>query len=88
MGSLVDHDALVDALARRHLAGAGLDVTEPEPLPDDHPLRHDPRVVITPHIASHTAVGRRRLYADAIDNALAVLDGRPGCVVPEQRDRP
>ncbi len=87
-GSLVDHDALVDALARRHLAGAGLDVTEPEPLPDDHPLRHDQRVVITPHIASHTAVGRRRLYADAIDNALAVLDGRPGCVVPEQRGRP
>ena len=87
-GSLVDHDALVDALERRHLAGAALDVTEPEPLPPDHPLRHDPRVVITPHIASHTAVGRRRLYADAIDNALAVLAGGPGCVVPEQLARP
>jgi phosphoglycerate dehydrogenase-like enzyme len=87
-GSLVDHDALVDALARRHLAGAGLDVTEPEPLPAEHPLRHDPRVLITPHIASHTAVGRRRLYADAIDNALAVLDGRPGCIVPEQCEGP
>ena len=87
-GSLVDHDALVAALERRHLAGAALDVTEPEPLPPDHPLRHDPRVVITPHIASHTAVGRRRLYADAIDNALAVLAGGPGCVVPEQLGRP
>ena len=83
-GSLVDHDALVESLEQRHLAGVGLDVTEPEPLPPDHPLRHDPRVLITPHIASHTAVGRRRLYADAIENALAVLGGGAGTVVPEQ----
>jgi phosphoglycerate dehydrogenase-like enzyme len=83
-GSLVDHDALLAALERGHLAGAGLDVTEPEPLPADHPLRRHPRVLVTPHIASHTAVGRLRLYAHAIDNALAVLDGRPGCRVPEQ----
>ena len=83
-GSLVDHDALVDALRAGHLAGAGLDVTEPEPLPPDHPLRDDPRVIITPHIASHTGVGRRRLYEHAIGSALAVLAGRPGCVVPEQ----
>ena len=83
-GSLVDHGALLDALDRGHIAGAGLDVTEPEPLPADHPLRRHPRVVITPHIASHTAVGRLRLYAHAIDNALAVLAGEPGCVVPEQ----
>jgi len=83
-GSLVDHDALLDALERGHLAGAGLDVTEPEPLPADHPLRRQPRVVITPHIASQTAVGRLRLYAHAIDNAFAVLTGAGGCLVPEQ----
>jgi phosphoglycerate dehydrogenase-like enzyme len=83
-GSLVDHDALLDALERGHLAGAGLDVTEPEPLPPDHPLRRQPRVVITPHIASQTAVGRLRLYADAIENAFAVLSGAGGCLVPEQ----
>lgn len=83
-GSLVDHDALLDALERGHLAGAGLDVTEPEPLPADHALRRQPRVVITPHIASHTAVGRLRLYVHAIDNAFAVLAGEPGCRVPEQ----
>ena len=42
-GSLVDHDALVDALVRGQLAGAALDVTEPEPLPADHPLREHPQ---------------------------------------------
>jgi D-3-phosphoglycerate dehydrogenase len=83
-GSLVDHDALLDALERGHLAGAGLDVTEPEPLAADHPLRRRPRVVITPHVASLTAVGRLRLYANAIDNAFAVLAGDLGRVVPEQ----
>ncbi len=83
-GSLVDHEALLDALERGQLAGAGLDVTEPEPLPADHALRRHPRVVITPHIASHTAVGRLRLYAHAIDNAFAVLAGERGCLVPEQ----
>ena len=83
-GSLVDHDALLDALERGHLAGAGLDVTEPEPLPVDHPLRRHPRVVITPHIASHTGVGRLRLYRHAIDNALAVLAGQGASLVPEQ----
>jgi phosphoglycerate dehydrogenase-like enzyme len=83
-GSLVDQDALLDALERGHLAGAGLDVTEPEPLPADHPLRRHPRVVITPHIESHTAVGRLRLYAHALDNAFAALAGERGCLVPEQ----
>lgn len=84
-GALVDQDALLDALTSGHLAGVGLDVTEPEPLPADHPLRRMPRVVVTPHIASQTVTGRLRLYADAIDNALAVIAGTGGCVVPEQR---
>ena len=84
-GSLVDHDALLDALERGHLAGAGLDVSEPEPLPPNQPLRRQPRVVATPHIASQTATGRLRLYADAIENALALLTGTGGCIVPEQR---
>ncbi len=80
-GLLVDHDALRAALDAGHLLGAGLDVTDPEPLPAGHPLldRHD--VVVTPHVASATSAGRRRLYAHAIDNALAVLDGRPASVV-------
>ncbi len=76
-GALVDHDALFDAIESGRLAGAGLDVTDPEPLPAGHRLLNRPDVVVTPHIASSTVAGRRRLYEHAIENALAVLDGRP-----------
>ncbi len=50
-GSLVDTDALAGALASRQIAGAGLDVTHPEPLPDGHPLWTEPLAIITPHTA-------------------------------------
>ncbi|MFT2816488.1 D-isomer specific 2-hydroxyacid dehydrogenase family protein [Leifsonia sp. A12D58] len=50
-GPLVDTAALVDALAAGRIAGAALDVTDPEPLPDGHPLWHEPRCLITPHMA-------------------------------------
>jgi phosphoglycerate dehydrogenase-like enzyme len=48
-GAVIDQDAMMDALRRGHLAGAGLDVTDPEPLPPDHPLWDTPNVLITPH---------------------------------------
>ena len=80
-GVLVDHHALLDAIDRGHLAGAGLDVTDPEPLPAGHPLLDRSNVVVTPHIASATVAGRRRLYEHAIENALAVLAGRPASIV-------
>jgi D-3-phosphoglycerate dehydrogenase / 2-oxoglutarate reductase len=80
-GSLIDQDALLAALESGHLAGAALDVTEPEPLPVDHGLLHHARAIVTPHIASSTAAGRRRLYEHAIDNALNVLAGRPATVI-------
>jgi D-3-phosphoglycerate dehydrogenase len=80
-GALVDQDALVDALDRGHLAGAGLDVTVPEPLPVGHPLLGRDDVIVTPHVASGTGAGRRRLYEHAIDNALAILRGEPATVV-------
>ncbi len=80
-GSLVDQEALLAALDRGHVAGAALDVTDPEPLPVGHPLLTHPRVIVTPHVASSTAAGRIRLYQHAIDNAMAVLDGRPATIV-------
>lgn len=80
-GPLIDHDALLGALESGHLAGAGLDVTDPEPLPVGHPLLGRPDVLVTPHIASSTAVGRRRLWEHAFENALAVLEGRPASIV-------
>jgi phosphoglycerate dehydrogenase-like enzyme len=80
-GGLINHDALLGAIRSGHLAGAGLDVTEPEPLPAGHPLLDCENVVVTPHIASATVAGRRRLYQHSVDNALAVLDGRPATIV-------
>ena len=80
-GPLVDHDALLHALEQGHLAGAGLDVTEPEPLPAGHPLLDRDDVIITPHVASSTSAGRRRLFEHAFENALAVLEGRPATIV-------
>jgi phosphoglycerate dehydrogenase-like enzyme len=80
-GVLVDHDALLDAIDRGHLAGAALDVTEPEPLPAGHPLLERANVLVTPHIASATVAGRRRLYEHSIENALSVLAGRPASIV-------
>jgi D-3-phosphoglycerate dehydrogenase len=80
-GALVDQDALLEALDSGQVAGAGLDVTDPEPLPVGHPLLQHPNVVVTPHVASATIAGRRRLYAHAVDNALNVLAGRPATIV-------
>jgi D-3-phosphoglycerate dehydrogenase len=84
-GGLVDHAALLAALDRGEVGAAALDVTDPEPLPVDHPLLHRDDVLVTPHVASATDAGKLRLYQHAIDNALAVLEGRapPSVVNPE-----
>ena len=88
-GELVDHDALLDALDRGHLAGAGLDVTVPEPLPPDHPLSLRDDVVVTPHVATATDRARIGLMEAAVANALAVAQGRrpPDIVNPEVWER-
>ena len=75
-GDLVDHDALLAALGSGHLAGAGLDVTSPEPLPPDHPLLARDDVVVTPHIASGTLEGRHRMFQAAFEQVIDVLEGR------------
>jgi phosphoglycerate dehydrogenase-like enzyme len=84
-GGLIDHDALFEALSTGRLAGAGIDVTEPEPLPETHPLLQRDDVIVTPHVAAATREGKDRLYSMAIDQAIAVLDGQsaPNIVNPE-----
>lgn len=67
-GAVVDTDALTDALKSGHLAGAGLDVTEPEPLPADHPLRQMPNVVLTPHSAGTSDEATDATVAVAVEN--------------------
>lgn len=64
-GSLVDTDALVDALRAGAIGGAGLDVTDPEPLPDGHPLWSLPNAIITPHCSNPPGV-RPRAFAEHV----------------------
>ncbi len=83
-GAVIDQKALADSLACGHLGGAGLDVTEVEPLDLADPLLKLPNVVITPHIGSASHQARRRMAEIAVDNILAVLQGKlpPFCANP------
>ena len=76
-GPVVDTDALAHALHDGQLAGAALDVTDPEPLPGDHPLLDAPNLLVVPHIASATHATRGRMADIAVDNLLAGLAGEP-----------
>jgi glyoxylate reductase len=76
-GPVVDTDALTEALTTRKIYGAALDVTDPEPLPRDHPLLRLDNVLITPHLGSATEQTRQRMAEVSIDNLLAGLSGRP-----------
>ncbi|MEO6943517.1 MAG: D-isomer specific 2-hydroxyacid dehydrogenase family protein [Lacisediminihabitans sp.] len=84
-GGLVDTDALTEALAKGTIAGAGLDVTDPEPLNDGHPLWNEPRVIITPHSADTPEMTAPLLAERIRINVEAFLgDGRfIGIVDPE-----
>ncbi len=75
-GASVVTDDLVDALADGRIAGAGLDVTDPEPLPADHPLWRMPNVIITPHIAWY-GNNRERQLALARENIRRFIAGDP-----------
>jgi D-3-phosphoglycerate dehydrogenase len=88
-GAIVDQDALLEALDSGQLFAAGLDVTDPEPLPAAHPLLHRDDVVVTPHVASATADGKLRSLESAVEQAMAVVHGeRPEHLVnPEVWDR-
>jgi len=84
-GPVVDTDALVAALHEGRLFGVGLDVTDPEPLPADHPLYTFERVTILPHIASASEATRLQMSDLAAKNIVAVLEGSepPHCLNPE-----
>jgi glyoxylate reductase len=76
-GGVVDQEALARALHRGEIAGATLDVTDPEPLPPDHPLLDAPNLLVLPHIGSATHTARERMADLAVDNLLAGLAGKP-----------
>ena len=76
-GGVVDHDALCDALRNGWIAAAALDVTEPEPLPRDHPLLSMDNLVIAPHLGSATTRTRHAMARLTVDNLKAGLAGRP-----------
>jgi glyoxylate reductase len=88
-GPLVDTAALEEALRDGTIAGAGLDVTDPEPLPADHPLLSAPNLVVVPHIGSASHRTREAMADMAVDNLLAALRGdrMPHCANPEVYER-
>ena len=75
-GGVVDQDALRRALHAGEIGGAALDVTDPEPLPADHPLLDAPNLLVVPHVGSATVRTRAKMAAMAVENLLAALDGR------------
>ena len=84
-GAIVDHDALLWALKAGEIAGAGIDVFEPERLPADHPLLAEERLLATPHTAFYSDESMRDLARLAAENVAAVLAGRePASLVNPQ----
>jgi len=76
-GPIVDNMALYEALRDGKIAYAGLDVTEPEPIPIDHPLLTLDNIVIAPHIASASVTTRTKMGMMAAENLIAGLKGEP-----------
>lgn len=84
-GGVIDQEALFSALKEKRIAAAALDVTDPEPLPPDHPLLTLDNLIVTPHIASASTRTRQQMSRLAAENLLAGLRGEklPHCVNPE-----
>lgn len=88
-GPIVDNMALYQALRDGVIAGAGLDVTDPEPLPADHPLLTVDNCLVVPHIASASVATRAQMAVMAAQNLIAGLKGEmpPYCVNPEVKSK-
>ena len=84
-GGVVDQDALVRELQAGTIAGAGLDVTEPEPLPDSSPLWKLENVIITPHSAGDADGSRRRVRLLVRENVRRFVAGEPLLNVVDKR---
>jgi glyoxylate reductase len=76
-GPIVDQAALIEALRSGEIAGAALDVTDPEPPPPGDPVFSTPNLLVAPHIGSATHTAREAMATLAVDNLLAALDGQP-----------
>lgn len=76
-GSLIDTGALTRALTDGWIAGAALDVADPEPVPKGHPLLDAPNLILNPHVASASIEARTAMADLAVDNLLAGLAGEP-----------
>jgi glyoxylate reductase len=88
-GPVIDQAALFDALKNRKIACAALDVTDPEPLPNDHELHTLDNCIIIPHLGSGSHATRIKMADMAAENLLAGVRGKkpPHCVNPEVFDR-
>ena len=84
-GPVVDPQALYEALKTKRIFAAGLDVTEPEPIPLDSPLLTLDNIIIAPHIGSASEVTRDKMALMAAENLIAGLKGEhlPHCVNPQ-----
>jgi phosphoglycerate dehydrogenase-like enzyme len=84
-GEIIDQEALVDALNSGTIAGAGLDVFVPDPLPDGHPLFSTKNLIITPHVSGVSTMLWRRIMNLWIDNIVRFREGRPMINVVDKR---
>jgi phosphoglycerate dehydrogenase-like enzyme len=76
-GPIVNEAALIEALNSHRIAGAGIDVSDQEPLPDNHPLRRLDNAVLAPHLGYWTEETVQGFYDDTVEAVAAYLDGRP-----------
>jgi glyoxylate reductase len=88
-GPLVDQTALLEAVRAGRIAGAGLDVTDPEPPAPDDPILADPRIFVTPHLGSASIAARTGMTRLCVENLVAALRGEtpPNVVNPEALSR-